>query len=106
MRAELDKELAAAGAARGETLTWSAAEVAVLELICDEIDRKSALLGDYEAAEDAKARVRLSAEARLLEGSIARLLRQIKTDIPEAPSRTTVKAQHAANTRWSRHAAH
>lgn len=44
--------------------------------------------------------------ARLLEQSIARLLKLIKTDLPARESTTTTKARRAADTRWRRqHAA-
>lgn len=46
--------------------------------------------------------MKLSTELRLLEQSVARLLRQVKTDLPAAPSATTLKARRAANMRWER----
>lgn len=105
IRRELDKELASAAAQSGQNLVWSAQEEAVLGLICDEIDRKTAILEAWERAEDPKVLCKLSAEARLLEQSIARLLKLIKTDLPARESNTTVRARRAANTRWDRNAA-
>jgi hypothetical protein len=46
--------------------------------------------------------VKLSAEVRLLENSVARLLRMVHTDIPQPATSTTVKARHAARVRWDR----
>ena len=45
-------------------------------------------------------RVKLSAELRLLEGSLARLLKQVKTDVPAPKSQVTIKARHAEMKRW------
>jgi hypothetical protein len=62
----------------------------------------SRLAGASTSTTSMKLRVKLSAEIRLLEGSLARLLKQIKTDVPEADSRTTVKARRVARARWDR----
>lgn len=102
MRRELDKELAEAGLRSGQNLLWSAQEEAILGLICDEIDRKVRILEAWEECADPKVQCKLSAEARLLEQSIARLLRVIKTDLPARDSNTTTKARRAADTRWRR----
>jgi hypothetical protein len=102
IRRELDKELAAAGLRSGQNLVWSAQEEAVLGLISDEIDRKTALLESWDQATDPKVQCKLSAEARLLEQSIARLLKVIKTDLPARDSNKTLRARRAANTRWGR----
>jgi hypothetical protein len=45
-------------------------------------------------------RVKLSAELRLLEGSLARLLKQVKTDVPAPESQVTIQARRAAMKRW------
>jgi hypothetical protein len=78
IRRELDKELAAAGLRSGQNLVWSAQEEAVLGLISAEIDRKERILEAWDASTDPKMQCKLSAEARLLEQSIARLLKLIK----------------------------
>ena len=46
--------------------------------------------------------MKLSAELRLTEGEIARLLRGIKTDLPEPMTRRSQKAAQAARARWDR----
>jgi hypothetical protein len=102
IRRDLDKELAAAGLQSGQNLVWSAQEEVVLGLISDEIDRKETLLEAWREATDPKVQVKLSAEARLLEQSIARLLKLIKIDLPARDSNKTVKARRAANVRWDR----
>lgn len=102
MLAALDAELADAAELPGQPLEWTAAEVVVRELIACEIDRKTDLEAMYREADDAKVRVKLSAELRLLEASAARLLRQVKTRLPEPTTRRTQKAQRAARTRWER----
>ena len=102
IRRELDKERAAAGLRLGQNLVWSAGEEAILGLICDETDRKTRLLEAWEECTDPKVQCQLSAEARLLEQSIARLLKLIKTDLPAPESSKTVKARRAANARWER----
>ena len=64
---------------------------AVLELIADTVDRRVDLAAECAAAEDPTRRVKLSAELRLLEGSLARLLRMVSTDVPTPESQTTIK---------------
>lgn len=98
---ELDAELAQSAIRLGEpSLEWSAAERVILDQIADGIDRKVDLLEAYSTAvDDPKARVKLSSELRLLEQSIARLLRHINTE-PPAPK--SVKHVRAAQARWNR----
>jgi hypothetical protein len=57
---------------------------------------------EYLNAGETNRRVRLSAEMRLLEGSLALLLKQDHTGIPQPESHTTLKARHAARVRWDR----
>ena len=59
----------------------------------------------WRESTDPKVQCKLSAEARLLEQSIARLLKQIKTDLPAPDGKKTVRARRAANARWDRDAA-
>lgn len=104
--AALDQELAENSADLGLTddapLGWSAAESAVRELIADAVDRKVDLWRSYRASDDAKVRVKLSAEIRLMEQSIARLLKQVSTELPAVPSLRSQKAARAARLRWNR----
>jgi hypothetical protein len=100
VRRELDKELAAASAHSGRVLTWTAADLEILQLIASAIDRKADLQHDYDAAHDAKDRLKISSEMRLHESSIERLLRRIKTDIPPAESQRTIQARRAVMHRW------
>jgi hypothetical protein len=102
---DLDKELGSASERVGQNLVWSAQEQAILGLIGDEIERKEALLEAWRESTDPKVQCKLSAEARLLEQSIARLLKQIRTDVPAPDSQRTVRARRAANARWDRDAA-
>lgn len=100
---ELDKELAAVSARTGITMRWSPQEEAVLTLIADQIDRKVELFGEYQLAVDAKDKARLSAEVRLLENSIARMLKTMHIDEPTPPryeSQATKHARTAAMKRW------
>jgi hypothetical protein len=101
---QLNRELAATAERTSRELVWSAQELAVLELICDQIDRKVELYGLYRDAEDAAAKTKLSAEVRLLENSISRLLKGVSTDVPTVPryeSQASRRAQHAALQRWA-----
>lgn len=102
LRRELDAELAANGKAAGRDLVWSAADRQILDLIISAIDRRVDLLKRYAALDDTKLRVKLSAELRLAEANIERLLRRVKTDVPQPMSKTSLKAQRAANARWDR----
>ena|ERR1700694_556496 len=104
LQRELEKELASASQRHGQNVCLTASERAVLGLILDEIDRKSGLFEAYEVCQDPKVRVKLSAELRLIEASIARLLKSVSTE-PAAPkSIRSVKAQRAARARWDRSA--
>ncbi|MGO9157051.1 hypothetical protein [Mycobacterium sp.] len=107
IRRELDKELSAAGQRSGQTLVWSAAEKAILNRIQDTVDHIADLTIDYRDAPDAKTRVKISTELRLLDSSLVRLLKQIKTDVPApAESRITVKNRAAARARWDKASAY
>jgi hypothetical protein len=105
--AELDAEAAEKAEDRGDPpleigeTYWSAAERTVLDLVACAVDRKVDLTEQYAATvEDPKLQIKLSGELRLLESTIARLLKQIKTDLPPEPSTTSRKASRAAQTRW------
>jgi hypothetical protein len=102
--AALDAELKENSEERGlsddEALSWSAAESAVLDMVACAVDRKVDLWARYLASDDDKVRVKLSTEIRLLESSIARLLKQVSTDLPEPESRVSQKARAAARVRW------
>jgi hypothetical protein len=103
--AALDAELASEAKRTGRALVWTAADREVLALIADTIDRKVDLAVLYEATPDISPRVKLSAELRLLEGSLARLLKQLKIDVPAAPVREpshvkSARASRAAKARW------
>lgn len=103
---ELDSELAASSERTGTTLVWTAADRAVLDAVAANIDRRVDLTADYQSSTEPKVRVKLSAELRLLEGALARLLKEVKTDIPTPEPQATIKARRAANARWhpNRHA--
>lgn len=105
----LDEELAAASKVVGDQLVWSAADVQILEMIEAHVDRRTDLAKRYKAtkATETRLRIALSTELRLTEQSLARLLKQIEMGIPTGEdqkplSATTIKAQHAARTRWKR----
>jgi hypothetical protein len=100
--AALDAELAATSERIGQKLVWTAPEQAVLGLISSTIDRKAWLSRAYSRTQDVKMRVRLSAEIRLLEASLARLLKQVMPDLPAPPTMRTIRARRAANARWKR----
>jgi hypothetical protein len=99
---DLDKQLSASSERSGRTLAWNAQERAVLSQISSILDRKAEFLELYQAAEDVKTKLKLSAEIRLLEQGAARLIRSIETDIPETASLRTIKARRAARARWDR----
>ncbi len=95
---ELDAELASVSERTGRSLVRPAADRAVL----DTIDRKVDLAVLYDAPPDISPRVKLSAELRLLEGSLARLLRQVHTDVRQRePSFVrSARESRAAKARW------
>ena len=98
----LDAELAASAKASGEQLEWSAAERDILGMIGAAVDRRVELSAAYEACESTGAKLKVATELRLLEGAIARLYRQVSTEVPAPLSVTSLKSQAAANTRWRR----
>jgi hypothetical protein len=100
--AALDAELAAASERLGQNLVWTASESAVLGDIAFTTDRMVWLRRAWSRAGDAKLRIKLSAEIRLLETSRARLLKAVTPDLPAAPSMRTVRARRAARARWDR----
>jgi hypothetical protein len=101
--AALDTELRVASERRGENLVWTASERVVLAAIAAVIDRKVWLARAYSRCDDdVKLRVKLSAELRLLESSLARMVKQITPDMPAATSLRSQKAQRAARARWDR----
>lgn len=97
--AGLDAELAENAVVLGEPLTWSQAETTVRGLIADSIDRRVSLQQRYASCDDTRLSLSIAVELRLLEASIARLLKQIKTEMPVPPSAKSRKAAAAANTR-------
>ncbi|ULP45940.1 hypothetical protein [Mycolicibacter virginiensis] len=105
LNTELAQKSDAMGLPPDQPLEWSAVELATLEMIAAAIDRRADLYGSYRATDDDKIRVKLAGEIRLLETAVDRMLRRVHTDLPAAPSLTSVKAQRAANTRWARNAA-
>ena len=98
----LDVELAASAKRAGRPMGWSTADTTLRELIASTIDRRTGLQRLYEAATDPALALRLSAELRLLEASIARLLKQVKIAMPAAQSKKSQKASQAAHARWDR----
>ena len=104
--AELDDDLAKTSKRTGRTLVWTTADRQVLDLIASTVDRRADLRRLYAdlAEDDIKTRVTLSAELRLIETSLARLMRLVNTEAPAPMSLRSVKAQRAANIRWAKDA--
>ena len=100
----LDRELAAVGAERGQTLVWSAQDEAIRELIACAVDREMWLRATCSSSDDVKLQMKAATELRLTEAHRARLIRQIKTVLPEPESFHTRKARRAARARWDRDA--
>ncbi len=102
--ADLDRDRDSVAQASGQTLVWDGPELALRDLIVDVVGRAEDLAADYAQAEDAKTRVKLSAEMRQLEIVQVRLLRQFRdVSRPAAPmSRRSQKAAAAARVRWSK----
>ena len=100
--AALDRELAAAGRARGEQLSWSVADVELREMLANGYDRRARVAALWAEATDVKLLVRLSNELRQCDTAIARLLAKIKTEVPQADSVASMKARRAVNVRWDK----
>jgi hypothetical protein len=99
---DLDKELESASRRARKKLEFSAAERAILDLISANFDRIADLRAAYAEASEVKVLVKLSTELRLLEQAAARLLKQIRTDLPAPESMTTRMARRAADARWDK----
>jgi hypothetical protein len=97
---ELDAELAASAAQAGRTLSWSAAERAIIAMAADATDRRQDLAAAYESAGDVKDRIKIGRELRLMENAVARLLAKISTAAPAPETLRSIKARRAANARW------
>ena len=100
--AALNAELSASAKQAGTDLVWSATEADVIEMIAAEVDRRVELSAQYAACDNVNVKLKLSSELRLLEQSIARLYRQVSTEVAPPLSVTSIKAQRAANARWNR----
>jgi hypothetical protein len=100
--AELDAELAEKATALGSELVWSAAERVNRESAACVIDRLVQLTSASAACDDDKAWLKFSAERRLLEMSLLRLVKALSTDLPVQPSIRSRKAAKAAEARWRR----
>lgn len=100
--AALDAELAASAKQAGRDLVWSAAERDIIAMIAAEVDRRVELTANYEACDNVATKLKIATELRLTEQAIARLYRQVSTDVPGPMSVTSMKAQRAARSRWDR----
>lgn len=100
----LDADLARSATKLGRTLSWTAAEIEARNMIATTIDRRCDVAGAYAACDrdDAKNLVRLSAEWRMLDASVVRLLKIVETDVPQPMSQRSAKAQRAVRARWDR----
>ena len=75
----LDEDLAAASKREGKQLAWTA-EAVTLELIGAQHRPAGRRGGCYEATTDAKLKVKLSQEIRLLDAAVVRMLGTVKTE--------------------------
>jgi hypothetical protein len=106
----MDDELASNAEASGVTLAFSVAERETLHNVAHLIDRKVELRKLYQECGPAEARLKiaLSTEVRLIESAITRLTSTIDMCAPEAEESgevltpVQVKARAAANSRWHR----
>ena len=97
--AALDEELAAAAKATGRELVWSAQEFDLTEMLGAAVDRRVELSAEYQRCKELGPKIKLAAELRLLEGSIARLHRQVSTEVPAPMSGDiTEGAAHCSDT--------
>jgi hypothetical protein len=71
------------------------------EMLATSIDRRERVIALCEKVTDAKLIVKLSNEIRQLKTEERRILRGIKTDVPQPESLTTIKARRA-NIRWAK----
>ena len=98
----LDNEPAETGLHRGQQLSWTTKESEMREILAKTVDRRARVEKLCAAATDGKLIVKLSTELRQLDNTVTKLLKEIRTDVPEPESLTTIKARRAVNTRWQR----
>jgi short-subunit dehydrogenase len=99
---DLDKELARSSEHHGYELVWSPQELEHLRMIAGTIDRREKVKAALRRADadDRKSLVAFSAEIRLLDAAVSRLLKCVSTDAPQGESLTTIKARRAVQARW------
>ena len=104
--AQLDHDLAKSSKRTGKPLVWTTADRQVLDLIASTVDRRADLHRLYSSLpeDDIKTRLKLSAELRLVESSLARLMKMVSTEVPPPMSLRSLKAQRAVNVRWAKDA--
>jgi hypothetical protein len=103
LRKQLDDQLATLNRQTGRNQVWAATELAVLDMIVSQTDRKVELEKLYESTDDASEKVKISAEVRLLDAATERMLRKLNEAMPKPQatgSRRSEKARAAANSRW------
>jgi DNA-binding transcriptional regulator LsrR (DeoR family) len=100
--AALNAEICASAKEAGHELVWSAAEADIIGMIAAAVDRRVELSAAYAACDNTNVKLKLATEIRLIESSVARLLRQVNTDVPAPQSVTSMKASRAARSRWDR----
>jgi hypothetical protein len=71
-------------------------------MIGDAVDRRVELSAAYESTGKTSEKLKIATELRLTEQAIARLYKQISTEVAPPLSVTSIKAQRAANSRWNR----
>lgn len=99
----LDADLQHAAAQTGQQLSWTAAEQETRRMLATTIDRRTDVARRYAAnRDDPKLAVKLSAELRMLDSTVARLLKAVTVAVPQPESLTTIKARRAVNVRWAR----
>lgn|GEM_PF-5030579 len=86
--AALDEELAASAKQAGRDLVWSAAEHDIIVMIAGEVDRRVELTAQYEACDSTATKLKIATGLRLTEQAIARLYRQVSTEVPQPMSVT------------------
>lgn len=98
LRRRLDGELKAAAKRQNTTLEWTLEERVTLDLLADTVDRREQVQAAWDATDpsDRKSLVAYSAELRLIDAAIQRMVKSLDPEGTSAkPASSSLISQHA-----------
>jgi hypothetical protein len=98
LRRRLDAELHASAKRQNTTLEWTLEELTTLDLLADTVDRREQVQQAWDATDpaDRKSLVAYSAEMRLIDAAILRMVKSLDPEAASAkPTPSSQISQHA-----------